>query len=166
MVESSSMEPMPSAEGTSRDQECELHKFELNFQPRHFWRPLSCVQAIRWSEENLLAVAINDGICIVSPDCSEDLRGMINLGSAAGSGLIGSLTPAGSEHHLNFRVKGISTEFCRPPPTTRDLSWSPLGVSWVGGCVLAICTRANQVRKPKYVIILVLGFDSKGGLLL
>ena len=148
----SAMGPQDEAEPAGQDQELDLRKAGLTLPPRKLFRPLSRAQAVRWSEENLLAVAIADAVCICCPDPSEDLRGVVSLGNAAGFRLQGSLgiAPDGADNHLNFRVKGSNRDVLHAPPTmSRDLSWSPLGVSRTGGCVLAVCTSGNQVRPPQ-----------------
>lgn len=102
--------------------------------------------AVQWSEDNLIAVAAGRTVVILSPSDLSGPRNYITIKPELNPLVLGCIP----EDHANSIPLSIlcSTElrFKEAASTVvRAVSWSPIGCSSSGGCVLAVLDNSNQV---------------------
>ncbi|KDD75689.1 hypothetical protein H632_c548p0, partial [Helicosporidium sp. ATCC 50920] len=107
-----------------------------------------CASSVRWSEDNLLAVAQGSSIYLLHPGHLEGARALCLLPEhAQGPELLPqSQLPASPSLSVEYDLlclrrgatKGVGT-------SVRCLDWSPRDIDSGGGCVLAVVTKDHRV---------------------
>lgn len=97
--------------------------------------------AVRWSEENLLAVAAGHLVTIFNPASLSGSRGYIFCKSSP-SLSVGSVSNADLEDSVLLPIR-LSRE---NKVAVRSIDWSPQGYAAEGGCLLAVCTTDSRIK--------------------
>lgn len=115
----------------------------------HFWlyNEPAYPNAVQWSQDNLLAVAAAHSVVILSP---ADLAGPRAF-TVAKEFDVGPLqvdaVPRNYPSNWRFQFAAIIENTIKEQNlVVRSLSWSPLGCTQQGGCVLAVLTNDHKVR--------------------
>jgi hypothetical protein len=123
------------------------------------WRPLYRPNALRWSEDNLLAVAAGDTVAILSAaDLRGGPRGAAVLSHApalfSAEWSVGG-SPPHFQRHVGFRLDQSLSSYSQPllRQSLLDLAWAPplLGappVKRIPTSLLAVCTSSFRVILP------------------
>ncbi|PON71979.1 WD repeat containing protein [Parasponia andersonii] len=97
--------------------------------------------AVAWSDDNLIAVASDHLVTILSPAMPSKSRGLITIetGEPFPIGVVDRndlLSPNLLPNSLSREVQSC----------VRSISWSPLGLGPNSGCLLAVCTVEGRVK--------------------
>lgn len=103
----------------------------------------------KWSEDNLLAVAAERAVLILSPANLQGPRAHVSVASAEPSALSPGCSPAdwrtSGEYSLCAALEvaqgDAATHLC-----AKGVAWSPLGCTPEGGCLLAVLSSDGKVR--------------------
>jgi hypothetical protein len=115
--------------------------------------------SLQWSEDNLIAVAGGPSVTILSPSNLNGPRGHFTI-QAAPSPVPMGCQPQDRDASLALKIACLedasrqvtrgSESYQARPASVRALSWSPMGASSTGGCLLAVLTDDQQVTAPSW----------------
>lgn len=115
--------------------------------------------SLQWSEDNLIAVAGGPSVTILSPSNLNGPRGHLTIQPSPGPVAMGC-QPQDRDASLALKIscledasrqvtRGNPDSYQARPAAVRALSWSPMGASSTGGCLLAVLTDDQQVTAPR-----------------
>ncbi|KAJ7519835.1 hypothetical protein O6H91_20G057800 [Diphasiastrum complanatum] len=97
--------------------------------------------SIKWSDENLIAVAAGHTVTILSPSTLSGPRGFISISPS-------SLFDIGRVEHADLEASVLLPFTLQRDNrvNVRCVDWSPAGAASNGGCLLAVCTTDHRVK--------------------
>eukprot|EP00250_Pteridium_aquilinum_P003163 c13489_g1_i1 orf=522-3281(-) len=104
--------------------------------------------AVKWSDDNLIAVATSQLITILNPALIDGPRGFVTASSGQ-SFVVGTVQLKDIDASCLFPIR-LSKDV---RAVVRSMDWSPQGLAPNGGCLLAVCTKDHRVklyRAPHY----------------
>lgn len=106
----------------------------------------AALDCTKWSQDNLLAVAVGSTITIYSPAALGGPRAYISyrVGDARGNTL--GFRPADWQDCAQFSLEVVSRVAAPNEPAWSGIAWSPMGCTPSGGCLLAALSSDNKVR--------------------
>lgn len=107
----------------------------------HLVAPALYPNAVKWSDDNLIAVATSQLITILNPASIEGPRGFVTASSDQPFN-VGRVQPADMQAPCLLPV-GLSRNL---RAVVRSMDWSPQGLAPNGGCLLAVCTKDHRVK--------------------
>ena len=106
--------------------------------------------AVKWSDDNLLAVASGPSVVICSVSDLSGPRSFTNCAVQDLPHLLADKIPDDHASNLHFHLRNVAGFSATPkgPPSSlavRSLEWSSLGCTATGGCLLATITEDHKV---------------------
>ncbi|KAI5083046.1 hypothetical protein GOP47_0002789 [Adiantum capillus-veneris] len=97
--------------------------------------------AVKWSEDNLIAVATSQLITILNPAMIDGPRGFVTA-SSGHSFVVGTVQHTDTDAPCLLPIR-LSKDV---RAVVRSMDWSPQGLAPNGGCLLVVCTRDHRVK--------------------
>ena len=107
--------------------------------------------AVKWSEDNLLAVAAGSTAVILNPADLAGPRAFVAGEEADWEATEVGAVPRSGDSNVHFRLlqpRRVLGGGDKQKPTVRSVSWSPAGCTSAGGCLLATVTDDHKVTAP------------------
>lgn len=103
-------------------------------------------QAVQWSDDNLIAVAAGSAVAILAPWNMSGPRGYVSTAKVEYlADQVGGLASPEDNNNIHCGLASLRARFGEKLSTVRSISWSPVGCSSTGTCILAVLTDDHRV---------------------